>query len=206
MKKAKMELRKIPIFYKILFYAWILTMTYFMFGILNSGFHEGYWEILFQVSGSLILPSILIFTLIAFSNDLSALFSDLKLLLSFLFLFGLTLFFFDEIYDEFYYPLFENKKTVVSTQYLTSERNYRGTMQYYLHFDDDNNDDDCDPKYEKCRFSYKVRINPDTHKELSKLSDWVKQEKYTDKRSQLIEVEFKPKAQILMNYTIKNFP
>lgn len=83
MKKAKMELRKIPIFYKILFYAWILTMTYFMFGILNSGFHEGYWEILFQVSGSLILPSILIFTLIAFSNDLSALFSDLKLLLSF---------------------------------------------------------------------------------------------------------------------------
>lgn len=206
MKKAKMELRKIPIFYKILFYAWILTMTYFMFGILNSGFHEGYWEILFKVSGSLILPSIIIFTLIAFSRDLSALFSDLKLLLSFLFLFGLTLFFFDEIYDEFYYPLFENKKTVMTTQYLTSERNYRGTMQYYLHFDDDYNDDDCDPKYEKCRFSYKVRINPNTYKELSKLSDWVKQEKYTDKRSQLIEVEFKPKAQILMSYTIKNSP
>lgn len=206
MKKAKMEIRKIPMFYKILFYAWILTMIYFMFGILNSGFHEGYWEILFQVSGSLILPSIIIFTLIAFSRDLSALFSDLKLLLSFLFLFGLTLFFFDEIYDEFYYPLFENKKTVMTTQYLTSERNYRGTMQYYLHFDDDNNDDDCDPKYEKCRFSYKVRINPNTYKELSKLSDWVKQEKYTDKRSQLIEVEFKPKAQILMNYTIKNSP
>lgn len=206
MSEPKIDFHKIPIFYKILFYSWISIFVYFIFGTLNSDFHEGYWEILFQVSGSLILPSIIIFTLIAFSRDLSALFSDLKLLLSFLFLFGLTLFFFDEIYDEFYYPLFENKKTVVSTQYLTSERNYRGTMQYYLHFDDDNNDDDCDPKYEKCRFSYKVRINPNTYKELSKLSDWVKQEKYTDKRSQLIEVEFKPKAQILMNYTIKNSP
>lgn len=189
---------------RIYLFSWIGIGIYFLIGVLQFDLHEGIWEILFKVSMPVFLFGLLPLIYVNLRYNIGEFSSNPKMLFGSIFLIGFMMFFAKDFFNEFYNSIFEKTKSTVSNEYLTHIKTYRGTKQYYLYFDDKSEPDNCDPEIQKCHFSYKVRINSDTYQELNKLSDWVKNEKYTDLKNPLIEITFKPKAEILMNYKIKN--
>ena len=189
---------------RIYLFSWIGIGIYFLIGVLQFDLHEGIWEILFKVSMPVFLFGLLPLIYVNLRYNIGEFSSNPKMLFGSIFLIGFMMFFAKDFFNEFYNSIFEKTKSTVSNEYLTHIKTYRGTKQYYLYFDDKSEPDNCDPEILKCHFSYKVRINSDTYQELNKLSDWAKNEKYTDLKNPLIEITFKPKAEILMNYKIKN--
>lgn len=189
---------------RIYLFSWIGIGIYFLIGVLQFDLHEGIWEILFKVSMPVFLFGLLPLIYVNLRYNIGEFSSNPKMLFGSIFLIGFMMFFAKDFFNEFYNSIFEKTKSTVSNEYLTHIKTYRGTKQYYLYFDDKSEPDNCDPEIQKCHFSYKVRINSDTYQELNKLSDWAKNEKYTDLKNPLIEITFKPKAEILMNYKIKN--
>lgn len=189
---------------RIYLFSWIGIGIYFLIGVLQFDLHEGIWEILFKVSMPVFLFGLLPLIYVNLRYNIGEFSSNPKMLFGSIFLIGFMMFFAKDFFNEFYNSIFEKTKSTVSNEYLTHIKTYRGTKQYYLYFDDKSEPDNFDPEIQKCHFSYKFRINSDTYQELNKLSDWAKNEKYTDLKNPLIEITFKPKAEILMNYQIKN--
>lgn len=190
---------------RIYLFSWIGIGIYFLIGVLQFDLHEGIWEILFKVSMPVFLFGLLPLIYVNLRYNIGEFSSNPKMLFGSIFLIGFMTFFAKDFFNEFYNSIFEKTKSTVSNEYLTHIKTYRGIKQYYLYFDDKSEPDNCDPEIQKCHFSYKVRINSNTYQELNKLSDWAKNEKYTDLKNPLIEITFKPKAEILMNYQIKNY-
>lgn len=193
------EKRSIPKIFIILFFAFFGLVIYAMLGRSYVGVQEGYWGILFKISTSLImialLPACAYFSFKQLKNGNETLWEDFKDLLAVLTCSVTFLMFFADLTDDIYYPLFENHKTVVSDNYRFYYHLYRGEKIYYLVFDDKNNPDSCNPKYQKCHYTYKVRINGKTYDDLQHLN--------SSSKDNPLQLTFKSKAGILMKLQVQ---
>ncbi len=80
----------------------------------------------------------------------------------------------------------------MADEYTTQIKDYRGTKQYYLFFDDKENPNSCDSHIQKCKYQYKVRINSGTYQQINNKQQMAKDNP--------LKIFYKPKAEILMKW------
>ncbi|STZ08125.1 Uncharacterised protein [Moraxella caprae] len=192
------ENKPVPKILTVLVFAFFGLMMYAMLGRSYVGVQEGYWGVLSRISTSLImlvlLPAVAYFSLTQLKKGNETLWEDFKDLLAVLACPVVFLMLFADLTDGIYYPLFENHQTVVSDSYRFYYELYRGEKIYYLVFDDKNNPDSCNSKYQKCRYTYKLRINGKTYDDLQHLN--------SSNKDNPLQLTFKPKARILMKLEV----
>lgn len=180
--------------YKIIFYLYMAFSFYFLIGI-YANFHEGIWEILYQLSFSVVFLSMVVATYFIFQkmrqgND--SVLADIRSgILAIIFL-AIILFLGSFQFKQSFYAVFQSTKTAIADEYTTQIKDYRGTKQYYLFFDDKENPNLCDSHLQKCHYQYKVRVNSDTYQEINK--------KQQMSKNNPLKIFYKPKAEILMKW------
>ena len=180
--------------YKIIYYLYMAFAFYFLIGI-YANFHEGIWEILYQLSFSMVFLSIMpasyfIFQKMRQGND--SVLADIRSGILVIIFLAIILFLGSFEFKQSFYAVFEPTKTAMADEYTTQIKEYRGTKQYYLFFDDKENPNSCDSHIQKCKYQYKVRINSGTYQQINNKQQMAKDNP--------LKIFYKPKAEILMKW------
>lgn len=180
--------------YKIIYYLYMAFAFYFLIGI-YANFHEGIWEILYQLSFSMFFLSIMpasyfIFQKMRQGND--SVLADIRSGILVIIFLAIILFLGSFEFKQSFYAVFEPTKTAMADEYTTQIKEYRGTKQYYLFFDDKENPSSCDSHIQKCKYQYKVRINSGTYQQINNKQQMAKDNP--------LKIFYKPKAEILMKW------
>ena len=180
--------------YKIIYYLYMAFAFYFLIGI-YANFHEGIWEILYQLSFSMVFLSIMpasyfIFQKMRQGND--SVLADIRSGILVIIFLAIILFLGSFEFKQSFYAVFEPTKTAMADEYTTQIKEYRGTKQYYLFFDDKENPNSCDSDIQKCKYQYKVRINSSTYQKINNKQQMAKDNP--------LKIFYKPKAEILMKW------
>lgn len=180
--------------YKIIYYLYMAFAFYFLIGI-YANFHEGIWEILYQLSFSMVFLSIMpasyfIFQKMRQGND--SVLADIRSGILVIIFLAIILFLGSFEFRQSFYAVFEPTKTAMADEYTTQIKDYRGTKQYYLFFDDKENPNSCDSDIQKCKYQYKVRINSGTYQKINNKQQMAKDNP--------LKIFYKPKAEILMKW------
>ena len=167
---------------------------YFLIGV-YANFHEGIWEILYQLSFSMVFLSIMpasyfIFQKMRQGND--SVLADIRSGILVIIFLAIILFLGSFEFKQSFYAVFEPTKTAMADEYTTQIKDYRGTKQYYLYFDDKENPNSCDSDIQKCKYQYKVRINSGTYQQINNKQQMAKDNP--------LKIFYKPKAEILMKW------
>nr|WP_313015916.1 hypothetical protein [Moraxella sp. CTOTU48841] len=180
--------------YKIIYYLYMAFAFYFLIGIYANS-HEGIWEILYQLSFSMVFLSIIVATYFIFQkmrqgND--SVLADIRSDILVIIFLAIILFLGSFEFKQSFYAVFEPTKTAMADEYTTQIKDYRGTKQYYLFFDDKENPNSCDSHIQKCKYQYKVRINSGTYQQINN--------KQQISKDNPLKIFYKPKAEILMKW------
>lgn len=180
--------------YKIIYYLYMAFAFYFLIGI-YANFHEGIWEILYQLSFSMVFLSIMpasyfIFQKMRQGND--SVLADIRSGILVIIFLAIILFLGSFEFKQSFYAVFEPTKTAMADEYTTQIKEYRGTKQYYLFFDDKEYPNSCDSDIQKCKYQYKVRINSSTYQKINNKQQMAKDNP--------LKIFYKPKAEILMKW------
>lgn len=188
------EMQLAPNSYKVIYYLYMAFAFYFLIGI-YANFHEGIWEILYQLSFSMVFLSIMIATYFIFQkmrrgND--SVLADIRSGILVIIFLAIILFLSSFEFKKSFYAVFEPTKTVIADEYTTQTKDYRETKEYYLFFDDKENPNSCDSDIQKCKYQYKVRINSGTYQKINNKQQMAKDNP--------LKIFYKPKAEILMKW------